>query len=100
MKHLSPAEAGAELVRRNGCLACHTTDGTPKTGPTFKGLYGQTATFTDGTSAVVDDNLIRETILEPMARIRQGYQPVMPTFKGRLKDDDITKIIAYLKTLK
>ncbi len=49
---------------------------------------------------MVDENLIRETILEPAAKVRMGYQPIMPTFKGRLKDDDITKIIEYLKTLK
>lgn len=100
LKRMSPAEAGAELVRRNGCLACHTTDGSAKVGPSFKGIYGETHQFTDGSSAPVDDNYIRESILEPMAKIRQGYQPVMPTFKGRLKDDEISAIIEYLKTLK
>ncbi|NUQ61616.1 MAG: cytochrome c oxidase subunit II [Pirellulales bacterium] len=97
---MTPVEAGAELTRRNGCLTCHSTDGTAKVGPSFKGIYGQRHTFTNGTSAEVDDNYIRQSILEPMALIRQGYQPAMPTYKGRLKDQEITAIIEYIESLK
>lgn len=97
---MTPVEAGAELTRRHGCQTCHSTDGTAKVGPSFKAIYGQAHSFTDDTSAEVDDNYIRESILEPMAKVRQGYQPVMPTYKGRLKDQEITAIIEYIKSLK
>ena len=94
------AEQGEELVEKSGCLSCHTTDGKPKIGPTFKGLFGSTSHFTDGTSAVADENYIRNYILQPNVKVIKGFPPIMPTFKGILKDDDITAIIAYLKTLK
>lgn len=100
LKRLPPVEAGRELFVRNGCTACHTTDGTVKVGPSLKGIYGQTHTFSNAPPTRVDDNYIRESILDPMAKIREGYQGVMPTFKGRLKDNEITAIIAYIKSLK
>jgi cytochrome c oxidase subunit 2 len=100
LKRLPPAEAGRELFLRNGCSACHSTDGSAKTGPTLKGIYGQTHAFSNASPAKVDDNYIRESIVDPMAKIREGFQGVMPTFKGRLKDKELTAIIEYLKTLK
>lgn len=102
LKRMSPVEAGAELMRRNGCFVCHSTDGSTanKQGPSLKGIFGETHNFTDGTSTKVDENYIRQSVLEPMAKIRQGYQGIMPTFKGRLKDEEISAIIAYIKSLK
>jgi cytochrome c oxidase subunit 2 len=100
LARMSPAEAGEVLYRRQGCSGCHSTDGSAKTGPTFKGIYGQTHSFSNASPVTVDDNYIRESILEPMAKIRQGYQGVMPTYKGRLKDEEITALIEYIKTLK
>lgn len=100
LARMSPAEAGEVLFRRHGCAGCHSVDGTARQGPTLKGVWGQQHTFTNAPPATVDDNYIRESIMDPMAKIRQGYQPVMPTFKGRLKDDEITALIEYIKTLK
>ena len=48
---------------------------------------------------LVDENYVRESIYEPMARITAGYDPVMPTYQGRLKDEEIGAIIEYLKTM-
>lgn len=93
-------ERGKELVETSGCLACHSLDGARKIGPTFKGMYGHTVELADGKTAAADDNYIRESILDPNARVVKGFQPVMPTFKGQLKDDDVTAVIAYLKTVK
>jgi len=91
---------GEELVEHSGCLACHSLDGSEKVGPTFKGLFGHTVVLSDGKSIVADESYIRESIFDPNARIVKGFQPVMPAFKGILKDEDMPAIIAYMKTLK
>lgn len=93
-------EKGKELAEKSGCMACHSAEGSGKIGPTWKGLFGSTVTFTDGTSARADEQYVRDYILTPNVKIIKGYQPVMPSYKGMLKDDDITAIIAYIKTLK
>ncbi len=100
LKTLPPAEAGKVLFQRRGCFQCHSVDGTAGTGPSFKGIYGKTHDMADGSTATVDDNYIRESILEPQAKVRSGYQPVMATYQGLVSDDDITALIEYIKTLK
>ena len=97
---MSPAEAGERLYRTRGCAQCHSVDGKGGTGPTFKALFGHQVPLDGGKATVADENYIRESILEPQAKIVAGFQPVMPTFQGRLKDQEITAIIEYLKTLK
>jgi cytochrome c oxidase subunit 2 len=97
---LSLTKKGEELMEHSGCLACHSLDGTPKVGPTLKGLYGRKVTLTDGKSVMADESYIRESILEPNAKVVRGFPPVMPTFQGILKDEDITAVIAYIKTVK
>lgn len=99
LKTLPPAEAGKMLYQRRGCGQCHSIDGTAGTGPSFKGIYGETTRMTDGSTVLVDDNYIRESILEPQAKIVAGYQPVMSTYKGLLSDDDITALIEFIKSL-
>ncbi|MEW6367565.1 MAG: cytochrome c oxidase subunit II [Acidobacteriota bacterium] len=97
---MPPSEAGERLYRSRGCAQCHSADGRPGTGPSFKGVFGKTQLMKDGSSVLADENYIRESILEPEARVVAGYDPVMPTFKGRIKDQEITAIIEYLKTLR
>ncbi|NLE87681.1 MAG: cytochrome c oxidase subunit II [Myxococcales bacterium] len=99
-KQMPPAELGEQLYRRQGCAACHSVDGSVQVGPTWKGIFGATHAMTDGTSVVVDENYLREAILEPQARIRQGFPPSMPTYKGKLEDYQLTALIEYIKTLK
>jgi len=93
-------EKGKELAEKSGCLACHSVDGSQKVGPTWKGLFGRTTAFTDGTTAMADEQYIRDYILTPNVKVIKGFPPAMPSFKGQLSDDDITAIIAYIKTLK
>ena len=93
------ADWGQLLYSRRGCAGCHSIDGTRLVGPTFKNLYGFEHALASGTDVVVDDNHVRESILYPKAEIYAGYQPVMPSYKGQLTDDDIASIIEYLKTL-
>jgi cytochrome c oxidase subunit II len=97
---LPPAEAGERLYKMRGCAQCHSVDGKAGTGPTFLGLFGEPVPLTTAASVPADENYIRESILDPQAKVVAGFQPVMPTFKGRLKDAEITDLIAYLKTLK
>jgi cytochrome c oxidase subunit 2 len=100
LKTLPPAEAGKMLYQRRGCVQCHSIDGTAGTGPSLRGIFGQTHEMADGSRAVVDDNYIRESILDPQAKVRAGYQAVMSTYKGLVSDDDITALIEFIKSLK
>ena len=100
MENKPPAELGELLYKQQGCATCHSIDGSAKTGPTFKGLWGKDEKLADGKSVKVDENYIRESILEPQAKIVAGYSPAMPTYKGKLSDKKINGIIAYMKTLK
>ena len=100
LETMSPPDAGKMLYKRRGCAQCHSIDGTKMVGPTFLQLYGQTAELDTGDSITVDDNYIRESILEPQAKARAGYRKVMPTYQGQLKDEEINAIIEYIKTLK
>lgn len=96
---LSPGKTGEALYKSKGCNACHTTDGTPSVGPTFKGIYGTMVPLEGGKQVKVDENYIRESVLEPQAKIVRGFQPVMPTFQGILTNNDIDAIIAFIKSL-
>ncbi|UQA57807.1 cytochrome c oxidase subunit II [Polyangium aurulentum] len=99
LEKLPPAELGKKLFASRSCATCHSTDGTRIQGPTFKGLFGRTEQIADGSSVKVDENYIRESLLEPTKKVVQGYPAVMPTYKGLLKDQDIDALIAYIKTL-
>jgi len=91
---------GKEVVEHAGCLGCHTIDGTPKVGPTLKGVFGRQVQLADGRTVSADEDYLRESVLDPNAKVVKGFQPIMPSFKATLKPDDISAIIAYLKTLK
>ncbi|MEM7157789.1 MAG: cytochrome c oxidase subunit II [Myxococcota bacterium] len=96
----SLADFGKRIYSRRGCNACHSIDGSPKTGPTWKGLWGKQETTDKGT-VTVDDNYVRESVLEPNAQIVSGFNGVkMPSYKGQLEDKHITALIEYIKTLK
>jgi cytochrome c oxidase subunit 2 len=97
---LPPAEHGAQLVKQNACLTCHSLDGSSMTGPTFQGIWQREEQMNDGSTITVDENYIRESILEPKSKVVQGYAPVMPTYQGSLSDTEINAIIEYLKEQK
>lgn len=99
MDNMPPVELGLKLYTQQGCATCHSTDGSGRVGPTWKGIFGATHAMADGTSVVVDENYLRESILEPQARIRQGFAPAMPTYQGKLTDKQINGLIEYIKTL-
>lgn len=89
-----------ELVRvKKGCTSCHSVDGSKGTGPSWKGIWGQTHQFKGGGSAVVDENYIRESILEPAKHIVEGYANQMTSFQGLLTEREILALITYIKSL-
>ncbi len=94
----SPEGQGQILAVQNGCIGCHSIDGTPLTGPTWFGLYESQRQLEDGGSVAADDAYITESILDPLAKIVAGYPPVMSSYD--LTDEQIANLIAYIKTLK
>lgn len=97
---LPPAELGEKLYKEKGCNACHSVDGSTVVGPTFKGIFGHSVELQDGSTVDVDENYLKQSILEPQAQLVKGFQPVMPSFKGILSDEEISALVAYIKTLK
>ena len=93
-------ELGAIFYKRFGCNQCHSTDGTANTGPTFQGMYGKEEEMADGTKIPVDDDYIRQSIEYPGAKVVKGFAPRMPSFKGKMKEKQLTAVIEYLKTLR
>jgi cytochrome c oxidase subunit 2 len=96
---MPPVALGKYLYETRGCQQCHSVDGTAKTGPSWKGIFGESHATSAGNVAV-DENYIRESILNPNAKVRSGFNAVMPTFKGQLKDEQIDGLITYIKCLK
>jgi cytochrome c oxidase subunit II len=96
----SLAERGADLYKVKGCNACHSVDGAKVIGPTFKGAWGRSEPLADGGTATVDENYVRESILNPQAKLVAGYPPTMPSFQGVLNDEEIKAIIEFMKTVK
>jgi cytochrome c oxidase subunit 2 len=95
----TPEVRGQTLATQNGCFGCHTVDGSPGQGPTWQGLYGAQVELSDGSTVTADDAYIKESILDPQAKVVAEFETVqMPTFE--FTDEQITDIIAYLKTLK
>lgn len=90
-------DRGKAVVTANACQACHSLDGTDLVGPTWKGIWGREGQLADGSSYVVDDEYIRESILNPQAKIVNGYAPVMVAYP--LSDSELASVIEYLKTL-
>ena len=97
---MEPDKLGAMLYEKKGCVACHTTDGAARVGPTFKGSFGTETAMADGSKIKVDENYIRESLLYPQAKSRPGFPPSMPSFEGQLKEKEIEGLIAFIKSLK
>lgn len=94
------AQQGQALYSRHICSACHSNDGTQRAAPSFKGLYGTEQRLRDGQVVRVDDTYIRESILDPGAKVAHGFQPVMPSYQGRLTPEDLEALIAYIQSLR
>lgn len=92
------ASQGAALFRSLGCSGCHGNGGTVRA-PPLQGVYGRPVPLSDGTTVIADERYIRDSILQPRSQIVASYEPLMPSFAGRITEDDLVKIVAYIKSL-
>jgi len=95
---VNPVSAGEKLFTQLACVTCHIANGTGRA-PSLNGVYGGTVRLADGTTVIADEAYIRESILQPKAKIVAGYQPVMPTFQGLVTEEQILNLTAYIKSL-
>lgn len=92
--------AGKELLEKHGCLGCHSLDGTPKAGPSLKGIWGRGITVvTDGRERTItaDEAYLRRSLLEPNADLVKGFPAVMPPYAGTLSEADVSAILNFLR---
>jgi cytochrome c oxidase subunit 2 len=95
----SAVENGERLFTDLACITCHKTDTTGR-GPVLAGVFGTTVELMDGRRVVADENYLRESIVNPQAKVVRGFQPIMPTFQGTVSEENLMQLIAYIKTLK
>jgi cytochrome c oxidase subunit II len=96
--HGTLAQSGENLFRQLGCSGCH--EGHPAIhAPRLEGLYQKLVPLSDGTFVRGDEKYIRDSILLPNSQITAGYQPLMPTYQGRISEDELLQLIAYIKSL-
>jgi len=102
-EEVTPASQGLTIMKNQGCIACHSTDGSKIVGPTFLNLFGtQQVVISGGAELTVtaDEAYIKQRILDPSYQVVKGYpKGIMQSYKGKVSDEDISKIIEYLKSL-
>jgi cytochrome c oxidase subunit 2 len=96
---LSMVRVGEEVAAQQGCLRCHTLDGSPHIGPSWAGIYGAPVPLAGGGSVVADEAYLTESMMDPLARIRAGYQPVMPSYHGLITPAEVAAIVQLIKSL-
>lgn len=95
----TPVEMGKDLFEnRLGCASCHS-GGAQQRGAKLENIFNTQVKLTGGDSVLVDDNYLRNSILNPAAQVVEGYQPIMPTFKGQITEEQLNSLIAYIKSL-
>jgi cytochrome c oxidase subunit II len=94
----SLAEQGAEVFRAHGCSGCHDAADSTVHAPTLDGLYGTLVHLQDGTVRRADEAYLRDCIINPRSFTVAGYPPIMPDFSGQLGEDEVLKLIAYIKS--
>lgn len=94
----NPVAAGQKLFAEKFCITCHLANGTGRA-PSLNGMYGAPVLLADGSTVTADEAYIRESILQPNAKIVAGYQPLMPTYQGQLTEEQILALTAYIESL-
>jgi cytochrome c oxidase subunit 2 len=96
----SPEERGQTLASEQGCLSCHSADGSELVGPTWLGLFGSQRQLEDGSTVTADEAYLRESILDPEAQVVAGYPMIMPDAYDFLAQEEIDAVIEYIKSLR
>jgi cytochrome c oxidase subunit 2 len=95
--------SGAELFEQLACATCHRVGrapgGLPPRAPALEGLFGSPVALQSGRTVIADESYIRESILDPHARVVAGWQPIMPTFKGQITEEQLNALVLYVKSL-
>jgi cytochrome c oxidase subunit 2 len=94
----SMASVGQKLFQELGCATCHRFD-TQGRGPNLQGVYGKPVLLDDGRTVLADENYLRESILNPGAKVVAGFKPIMPTFQGIVSEEQVLTLISYLKAI-
>lgn len=92
----SSVTRGRQVFEQYGCVTCHDA---AQRAPNLRGLFGQPVLLSDGTTVIADANYIRESILQPGAKVVYGYQPIMPSFQGRLSEDELLYLLMYIQSI-
>lgn len=95
----SLALEGRKVFLKYRCISCHSADEDARA-PVLEELFGKLVHLRDGGTVVADENYLRQSILDPGAKIVAGYQNLMPTFKGQVSEEEIIQIIAFVKSLR
>ncbi|PXV55845.1 cytochrome c oxidase subunit 2 [Dyella jiangningensis] len=91
------ATRGGELFRQLGCSGCHGSQSTVHA-PDLMGLYGHTVALSDGSRVIADDRYLHDSIMLPSLQIVAGYAPIMPSYQGRIGEEDVLALLAYIKS--
>lgn len=94
----SLAQNGATMFLQLGCQTCHRFDAQGR-GPNLTGVYGNPVQLEDGRTVIADENYIRESILQPAAKIVSGFKPIMPSWQGQVSEEQLNELVAYVKSL-
>ena len=94
----SLASTGQNIFQQLGCITCHRSD-TQGRGPNLVGIFGKPVQLEDGRTVTADENYIRESILNPSAKIVSGFKPIMPVFQGLVSEEQLNALVAYIKSL-
>jgi cytochrome c oxidase subunit II len=94
----TPVAAGAKLFQDLACITCHRS-GSGARGPMLNGVFGSQVELTGGATVTADEGYIRESILNPQAKVVNGFQPIMPTFQGLVTEEQLLQLIAYIRSL-
>jgi cytochrome c oxidase subunit 2 len=94
----SLASQGQKLFQDLACSTCHRSDAQGR-GPMLDGIFGKTQQLQGGQTVTADEAYLRESILDPRAKIVAGFEPIMPTFQGQVSEEQLLQLIAYIKSL-
>jgi cytochrome c oxidase subunit 2 len=96
---MSPAAAGQQMFESLGCASCHGANAEGGRGPALLGVYGSNVVLNNNQTVRADEAYVRESILNPQAKIVNGFGPIMPSFQGQLSEEQLLQLVAYIKSL-